>query len=390
MWIRRQIHNHIARLASTRPATILTGARQTGKTSLLREQFPDYGFVALDVPSEADQAQRDPDGFFLRHPAPVILDEVQHAPELFRHLKVLIDKDRAVAGRFLLTGSQKFQLMQHASESLAGRLGLVELETLSRPEIQSVHPEITLEENILRGGYPELHANPQILTRDFYSAYLASYLERDVRSLLNVSSLRDFERMIRACALRSGQLLNKSDLARDVGITPSTANQWLSVLQASNIVILLEPWFSNQTKSLVKSPKLYIADSGLLCHLAGVSSEASLLASPMWGSIWETFVFSELRKQQVNRAGFWSCHFWADRSREVDFLIHHGGRFELYEAKTTARPDSGDISALHYLIEHLGETNIIRAGVICRVANPYPLGSRVTAWPIGDVPASEM
>ena len=199
-------------------------------------------------------------------------------PGLFRHLKVTVDAHRTRNGQFLLTGSQKFTLMKSVSESLAGRADIVELETLSWAEIRAALPQTGLETAIVRGGFPELHANPDIDHVAFYNSYLATYLERDVRSLANVGNLRDFERFLRACALRSANLLNKADLARDVGIAPSTANHWLSTLEASGQVVLLEPWFSNRTKSIVKSPKLYLADTGLLCALLNIRSEDALRA----------------------------------------------------------------------------------------------------------------
>src|SRR5437773_6895654 len=226
----------------------------------------------------------------------MIVDEVQYAPGLFRHLKVTVDASRTRNGQFLLTGSQKFTLMKSVSESLAGRADITELETLSFGEIHSIRPSTTIETIIVRGGFPELHANPDIDQVAFYNSYLATYLERDVRSLANVGNLRDFERFLRACALRSANLLNKADLARDVGIAPSTANHWLSTLDASGQVVLLEPWFSNRTKSIVKSPKLYLADTGLLCALLNIGSEDALHQSAAVGSIWETFVVAQLRR----------------------------------------------------------------------------------------------
>ncbi len=203
---------------------MLTGARQTGKTSTFRRLFPQHEFVSLDLPTEAEQAEKEPQSFLRQHPAPVIIDEVQYAPGLFRYLKVVVDASRNRHGQFLLTGSQKFTLMKSVSESLAGRVDIVELETLSLAEIQAALPQTTPENAIVQGGFPELHADPDIDHVTCYNSYLATYLERDVRSLANVGSLRDFERFLRACALRSANLLNKADLARDVGISPSTAN----------------------------------------------------------------------------------------------------------------------------------------------------------------------
>ena len=295
MWISRDIEPRLRRSARTRPVVVLTGARQTGKTSTLLRLFPKLGFVSLDLPTEAEQAEKEPQNFLRRHPSPTIIDEVQYAPGLFRHLKVAVDASRARNGQFLLTGSQKFTLMRSVSESLAGRADIVELETLSWAEMRAALPQTRLEAAIVRGGFPELEANPDIDHVAFYNSYLATYLERDVRALANVGNLRDFERFLRACALRSANLLNKADLARDVGIAPSTANLWLSTLEASGQVVLLEPWFSNRTKSIVKSPKLYLADTGLLCALLNIRSEEVLSQSPAAGAVWETFVFAQLR-----------------------------------------------------------------------------------------------
>ncbi len=253
MWIPRFVEPRLKRSAKTRPVIVLTGARQTGKTSTFLRMFPGHAFVSLDLPTEAEQAEKEPRSFLQRHPPPAIIDEVQYAPALFRHLKVVVDAHRTRNGQFLLTGSQKFTLMKDVSESLAGRADIVELETLSFAEIRAALPQIGVETVIVRGGFPELYANLEIDLIAFYNSYLATYLERDVRSLTNVGSLRDFERFVRACALRSANLLNKADLARDVGIASSTANHWLSMLEASGQVILLEPWFSNRTKSIVKA-----------------------------------------------------------------------------------------------------------------------------------------
>src|SRR5437899_1400262 len=259
MWIPRDIEPRLQRSARTRPVVVLTGDRQTGKTSTFRRLFPEHQFVSLDLPTEAEQAEKEPESFLRRHPAPAIIDEVEYAPGLFRHLKVAVDALRGRNGQFLLTGSHKFTLMKGVSESLAGRADIIELETLSLSEIRAASPKTSVETVIVRGGFPELQADPDIDAVAYYNSYIATYLERDIRSLANVGSLRDFERFVRACALRSANLLNKADLARDIGISPSTANQWLSMLEASGQVAFLEPWFSNRTKSIIKSPKLFLS-----------------------------------------------------------------------------------------------------------------------------------
>lgn len=382
MWIPRDVEGRVRRSARTRPVVVLAGARQTGKTSTLRRLFPKHAFVTLDLPSEAEQAEKEPQAFLERHPPPVIFDEVQYAPALFRHLKARVDAQRSRNGQFLLTGSQKFSLMSGISESLAGRADIVDLETLALREIRAVESEVGLEDIIVRGGFPELHANPDIDTTTFYSSYIATYLERDVRSLTQVGSLRDFERFLRACALRSANLLNKADLARDVGIAPSTANQWLSILEASGQVALIEPWFSNRTKSIIKSPKLYFRDSGLLCALLNITSVAELRRAPAVGAIWETFVFAQLRHRERRAGRHASLFYWRDRSREVDFVAERGGRLELYEAKWTELPRAADAVNLEFVRRVVGPTPVDRSQIICRAAHTFPVTDTVQAAPV--------
>lgn len=385
MWVLRSIEPRLLHSARTRPVVVLTGARQTGKTSTFRHLFPDYAFISLDLPTEAEQAEKEPNAFLQRHPPPVIIDEVQYAPGLFRYLKVEVDANREKNGQFLLTGSQKFTLMKNVSESLAGRADIAELETLSWAEIFAVLPETTMEQAIVRGGFPELHANPEIDLVAFYNSYLATYLERAVRSLANVGSLRDFERFLRACALRSGNLLNKAELARDSGIAPSTVGQWLSVLEASGQIVLLEPWFSNRTKSIVKSPKLYLADTGLLCALLNIRSEEALRQFPAIGAIWETFVFAQLRARERNAARTGSLFFWRDRTREVDFVIDIAGQLELYEAKWTEVPTASDAVNLEFVRNVVGKTRIADGAIVCRAPNSFPLNNGFRVLPVGEL-----
>ena len=385
MWIPRDIEPRLQRSARTRPVVVLTGARQTGKTSTLLRLFPDHKFVSLDLPTEAEQAEKEPQNFLRRHTSPAIIDEVQYAPGLFRYLKVAIDSSRARNGQFLLTGSQKFTLMKSVSESLAGRADIAELETLSWAEIRAALPQTTVETSIVRGGFPELHANSEIDHVAFYNSYLATYLERDVRSLANVGNLRDFERFLRACALRSANLLNKADLARDVGIAPSTANHWLSMLEASGQVVLLEPWFSNRTKSIVKSPKLYIADAGLLCALLNIRSEDALSQSPAAGAVWETFVFAQLRARERRAGHTGGLFFWRDRTREVDFVVDVGGRLELFEAKWTEVAADSDAVNLDFVRKIVGSSRVASAAVVCRTPNSLPLTRGFRALPVSEL-----
>lgn len=319
------------------PALLLTGPRQTGKTTLLRAAFPEATYVSFDLPSIAAEAEANPERFLSGFTGAVILDEVQYVPDLFRPLKAVIDADRHRNGRFLMTGSQKPSLMDRTSESLAGRVALCELPTLSADEIHRGLPAAdapSVPRLLYRGGYPELWRDPDLPERLFFSSYVATYLERDVRTLLNVGRLRDFERFLRACALRSAQLLNLADLARDVGIAPSTAGQWLSVLETTGLIILLEPFFENLGKRLIKAPKLYFRDTGLLGFLMGLSSPEAVEASPLRGALWETWVLQQILAEKANTHSPASVCYYRDAGgTEVDFVLDLDGRVRLVEAK---------------------------------------------------------
>ena len=356
----------------------LTGARQTGKTSLMRRLFPDHAFVTLDLPSEAEQAERDPGSFLTRYPPPVIVDEVQYAPGLFRHLMTAVDRDRGRPGAFLITGSQPLGLMKSVSDSLAGRAGIVELESLSFAEARAAHPHLAVEEFLVRGGFPERYANLAIESEDFLGSYVATYLERDLRQLLQVTNLRDYERF-----LRTAQLLNRADLGRDVGISGSTAGAWLSALEASHQLVLLEPWFANRTRVLVKRPKLYLRDAGLDAFLCGVHTTQALHSSPLAGALWETLVCAEIRRAQSSRRGGWDLNFWGDRMREADFLLHRAGRFHLADVKWTEHPGIRDAEVLRKVARELPDGAVRSMSIFCRAPNAYPIGA-------GDVQAAPL
>lgn len=338
----RHCTDRLHSLARHFPAVVVTGARQAGKTTLLRAAFPDHHYVSLDLPTIAEQAERNPDLFLRQHPPPVLVDEVQYAPGLFRHLKAAVDADRHGMGRFILTGSQHFTLMKGVSDSLAGRTGLLELENLALDEIRAV-TEVPGDARgmgalMARGQFPELWRVPALPPRDFFQSYLATYLERDVRQILRVGSLRDFERFIRVLAARPAAMLNRSDVARDVGVAVKTISEWLSVLETSGQVALLEPWYADFGKRLVKTPKAYFRDTGLLCFLLNLD-ETTLLNSPMLGAIWETFVFAEMRKlNEIGGRPFGLWYYRDLRGREVDFVMESGGRLSLLECKWEEHP----------------------------------------------------
>jgi len=240
----------------------------------------------------------------------------------------------------------------------------------------------------LRGGFPELWSQPAINAGDFHRSYVSTYLERDLRSLQQVGNLLQFERFLRACALRSGQLLNRAELARDVGIASSTAGEWLSLLERSGLVFLLEPWswsadvFGNAGKRLIRSPKLYWSDTGLLCWLMGIDNQADLLRSPLIGALWETLVVGDLRRALLIGGGAGRLHFWRDRNKEIDLLLERGGRFWLGDAKWSELPGSSDARRLHQVAAELPSGCVEARTLVCRAPHRFPLGNGAEAMPL--------
>ena len=396
MWINRRISNKLKEITQSFPVVVVTGARQVGKTSLLAHVFPQWKLISLDYPSLASFANDNPEQFLKEHKPPLIIDEVQYAPQLFRYLKILVDKNRHLKGQYILTGFQKFVLMENVSESLSGRCAILELETLSLSEILAEipaeisvhHQNQTLFDALIRGGFPEINADPTIDLSFYFESYLATYLERDIRNLLKVHNLRDFGRFVRACGFRSAQILNKAELAKDIGISPTTANDWLTILEASNQVFILEPWFSNKTKGLVKSPKIYLMDTGLLCHFYNIKSKEDFFQSPARGAIWETFVCSELRKYQQWQQG--RPQLWMFRTLsqlEVDFMIQKGGRFHLIEAKLKETIEKKDARQLFDAQSLLGQENILSLNMITPTETVSSLeGGKIFIYPLDQLP----
>ena len=337
MWIEREISQEIQQTVQKRPCLLLTGARQVGKSSLLEKLFPHYQYISLDLPNTAREAQENGSYFLEKHGSPLIIDEVQYAPELFRFLKIEIDKEREHFGRYILTGSQKFSLMKGVSESLSGRMSFFECHGLSVKELHAHEKKGVSTSQVLKwmilGGYPEVHAQ-QLSPVRFYSDYLATYLERDVRQLINVKDLSTFNLFMKLLALRSGQVLSLHSLSKQVGVTSKTLKNWLSVLEASNIVYLLRPFYNNYSKRLLKSPKLYFLDTGLLCFLAGIHNEKSLEESSLLGAFFETLALGQLVKNFCNQGQPINLYYFKDNhGNEVDFIVPEGDSLHIYECK---------------------------------------------------------
>ncbi len=351
-WIERDFAAYLAETAATRPAVVLTGGRQTGKTSLLTQAFPAARYTTLDLPGDAKFAEEDGAAFLRENPRPLIIDEAQYAPSLFRHIKADIDKHRNKHGQYLITGSQKFVMANRAAESLSGRVAILELFTLSLAEY-SRYAKVTSREDIIDfiflGGYPELHVK-RLNPVQFYSDLTATYLERDIRHIVNVKSLYDFDRFIRLLALRGGQQLVLSSVAADIGITVNTAKSWLSALETAGIIWLIEPYFENLGLRLVKSPKVYFCDTGLMCFLAGFRSAREIVQHPMWGAIFETFALGQIRRYYSNQGMSTPVYYLRDHSgREVDFVIPRAGNLILVECKSNPDTDIARLAGFTFM-----------------------------------------
>lgn len=316
------------------PVVTITGPRQSGKTTLAKAVFSNKPYLSLEDPDVRHMALDDPRAFLGRLPDGAVLDEVQRAPELFSYLQSRVDADGRM-GLFLLTGSQQFGLMSGVTQSLAGRTAFIELLPFSLHELKSVGAgPVSLDAMLFTGGYPPLYDRP-LLPRAWFPAYVTAYVERDVRQLLQVQDLETFQRFVRLCAGRSGQLLNLSSLSIDCGITHNTARAWISVLEASYILFQLRPHHVNFGKRLIKSPKLYFYDTGLLCWLLGIQEVGQLATHPLRGNIFETFVVSELVKTSLNRGERAAFHFWRDSNgNEVDLIADAGMKLMPIEIKS--------------------------------------------------------
>ena len=354
------------------PAILLTGPRQVGKTSLLKREFYSYDYISLDIPSNAELAEKNPDIFLRKLKKPTILDEIQYAPSIFRQLKIEIDKNPKKS-QYFLTGSQNFLMMQGISESLSGRCAIINMLGLSSIEIKNKFKTDDLKIMII-GGYPEIWANKTIDKQIWYSSYLVTYLERDIRNIVNVGQLRDFERFLRSTAIRTGQILSYSDLARDVGIAVSTAKQWISALKASGQILILEPYHKNLGKRIVKSPKIYFTDIGLALYLSGIETIDQLLKSPLLGSFYETFVITEIIKSLYNNGKNIPIWFWRNQSqKEVDIVVERGGLYYLFEIKFNSQPSDKDLSGFNAFKNMYGNESVKRSTIYCRTDNDYYL-----------------
>lgn len=320
-------------------AVLILGARQVGKTTLLKKHLSKtHKYVLLEDPDSRDLAINDPRTFLKQFAPPVIIDEFQNAPQLVNYLQGLIDANRSLKGQIVLTGSQNFQMMEQITQSLAGRVGVLTLYGLSSHEIQKKTDSLTTHESIaqliLRGTYPELWKDQNIKTRDWMSSYVQTFLERDLRKLAQVGDLATFERFLKITAIRTGQILNVSELASDCGVSSPTAQKWLSILERAYIIRLVQPYINNLTSRVRKASKIYFLDTGLASYLMGYRDIKSLLQSPHMGALFETLVYSDFIKRMAND-GEIPDHFYLQTKSKVgvDFIVQKNQMIDLYEVK---------------------------------------------------------
>jgi len=400
-YIQRSLETVLKKAASEFPAVVLTGPRQSGKTTILKQLFSKARrYISLEPPDVHAAAAEDPRGFLSMHPPPVIFDEVQYAPDLLPYVKERIDANRDRPGQYLLTGSQSLLLAEKISESLAGRAAMLRLLPLSRREAdgdpqarlpweskkrggartkKTSHREIWRD--LLRGGYPELVANPGRDISLWHASYVQTYLERDVRTIRQVGDLTQFQSFLRALAARTAQLLSLTDLARDLGVAVNTVKAWLSVLEATYQVIVLRPYFASIGKRLVKTPKVYFTDVGTLCYLTGLKDPEHAASGPMGGPLMETAVLAEVVRTLTHRGLEPQVYFWrTSTGTEVDIVVETAGRLVPIEVKLSATPRPAMASSIRTFEEDFGDRAM--PGYVVHPGDMrLPLGSNATALP---------
>lgn len=402
MYIKRALESKIKYLSEHFPVVMVCGARQVGKTTLLKkfaESNSDIKYITLDYPRVRQLAREDPELFLQQYSTPVIIDEIQYAPELLPYIKIKADESKE-KGMYFLSGSQMFHMTDKVSESLAGRVGILSMYSMSRAEIEGRESrpflpsdirDVTSQDNIndifskiLKGGMPGVVSDPDMNTEDFYGSYLQTYIERDIRNLVNIQNEGKFLRFISCLAARTGQEVNLDDISKDVEIDRKTADGWLSVLVSSGLVILLNPYSGNTIKRIIKRPKMYFMDTGLACYLSMWNNSRALEISAMAGAMFETYVISEIIKGYVNngidvRSRLF--YYRDNNGKEIDLLILDNGKLYPVEIKKSADPGKTalkNFSVLSSLPEETGE-----GAVLCMSSMVIPLDSMNRIVPIG-------
>ncbi len=362
------------------PVLVLTGPRQSGKTTYLRKQFPAYTYVNLEDSAHRNYALNDPKGFLLEYNRFVIFDEVQRVPQLFSDLQARVDED-GIMGQYILSGSQNFQLMSSITQSLAGRVALFKLLPFDHQEMKQagwLDPDYAV--NLQKGFYPGLY-DRSIAPKFFYANYLQTYVERDITELIQVKDLKQFRNFIALCAARVGQLLNLNSLANECGISQPTAKSWLSVLETSYIVYLLQPYHANLNKRITKSAKLYFYDTGLLCYLLKINDAAGLKISRHKGNLFENFVINEYIKQNYHQNLLLDFWFWRDAAgHEIDFIWQSSEKLNLVEIKATETIMPEMFRGLNYFEQLLPSQISSKTLVHTGSANQNRSAGKVQSW----------
>lgn len=358
--ITRTLAQKLLSLAQQFPVIGLLGPRQSGKTTLVQTLFPHLPYINLEDTNQRSFAQRDPIAFLDKYNAGVVLDEVQHAPDLFSHIQVLVDRNK-MAGQFIITGSQNFSLSERISQTLAGRISLSTLLPLSMEELQFNHHGMTEDELIFQGGYPGLYER-LISPTDWYPNYIRTYVERDLRLIKNITDLSRFQTFIKLCSGRVGQILNLSSLATDCGISHVTARQWISILEESYIVYLLPPHYQNFNKRLIKMPKVYFYDTGLACSLLGIEDKKQLENHYLRGGLFENLIIAELLKFRFNESKRPNLYFWRDKSgHEIDCIYETAQQLLPIEIKSSKSLSTDHFKSLTYFQKLSQQQN----GILC-------------------------
>lgn len=349
----REIQPVLIDLAKSYPVVALTGPRQSGKTTLAKATFSNKTYVNLEEIDLREMALDDPRRFLAQYPNGAILDEIQHAPELLSYIQVIVD-ERDEPGFFILTGSHQFALQNAISQSLAGRIGLLELLPLTIHELSQANLNFTIDEYLINGFYPRIYKN-QLNPTTAYGNYVRTYVERDVKQLINIKNLNTFRKFIRLCAGRVGQILNHSSLANDVGVSSHTIKHWISILEASYIIFTLQPYYENVGKRLIKSPKLYFYDVGLACYLLGIETIQQISRDPLRGLLFENLVIMEIVKARLNLGKEPRIYFYRDNiQHEVDLIYQTGHELIAAEIKSAETYNAEFFKSLQYF------TNLVR------------------------------
>lgn len=362
--IERSIAYKIHSLSKQFPVICITGPRQSGKTTLVQNIFPHHKYVSLEDLDTREYAQKDPRAFLSNHRTGMIIDEIQRVPELLSYIQGIVDAHQKPA-EFVITGSQNILLHEKVSQTLAGRMALVRLLPFTIQELDRAgRAPASPEEMVYKGGYPRIHAlktNPA----DWYPSYVRTYVERDLHLIKNISDLSVFQKFMRLCAGRIGQVVNLTSLGNDCGVSHTTVREWLSILEASYILFLLQPYHKNYNKRLVKSPKIYFYDSGLACYLLGIGSPEALASHYLRGGLFETMILSDIVKHQWNAGKEHGCYYWRDKAgHEVDFIIEDDDRLHAVEVKAGHTIASDYFDGVRYFTEtaQAGTPWVIYAG----------------------------